>query len=135
VDESEGGCFFHSENKARLPCEICGRFLCSLCDLEIQGMHLCPSCLDSGRHRQNLEILVQKRFIPDRAALVLVIYPLLFYPILVVTAPAALYFAVRSLSSSSSLVPAGHRRRAVFAGALALLEIVMIAGGLLALLR
>ena len=135
VDESEGGCFFHPQNRAQLPCEVCGRFLCSLCDLEIQGMHLCPACLESGRHRQSLEILVHKRFIPDRAALVLVICPLLFYPMLVVTAPVGLYLAIRSFSSSRSLVPAGRRRRAIIASVLAVLEIIMVAAGFSTLLR
>lgn len=134
LDESEGGCFFHPQSKAHLPCEVCGRFLCSLCDLEVQGIHLCPACLESGRHRQNLEILVHKRFIPDRAAMILCIYPLLFSPLLIFTAPVSLYFAVRGLGPARSLVPDGQRRRAVIASIIAVLEIVLVVVGLSTLL-
>src|SRR5437868_4454851 len=47
--EGESTCFYHPQKKAIVPCDLCGRFLCALCDLELGGQHLCPSCLESGR--------------------------------------------------------------------------------------
>src|SRR5262245_51105568 len=43
--EGESSCFYHPQMKAVLPCEGCGRFLCALCDCELQGKHFCPACL------------------------------------------------------------------------------------------
>jgi hypothetical protein len=135
IDASEGSCFFHPESKAHCPCELCGRFLCSLCDLEIQGRHLCPSCLESDRNRQQLDILAHRRFIPDRAALALATVPLVFYPALLFTVPVGLYFAIRSFGPARSLVPEGRKRRAVVALVLFLLEIILLALGLRELFR
>src|SRR5271166_5060845 len=42
--EAEASCFYHPESRAAVPCDECGRFLCRLCDLEVEGRHLCPSC-------------------------------------------------------------------------------------------
>ncbi len=38
--EKEASCFFHDNKKAALSCGICGRFICSLCDIEFDGRHL-----------------------------------------------------------------------------------------------
>lgn len=130
IDAAEGGCFFHPESKAQLPCDLCGRFLCSLCDLEIQGRHLCPSCLESGRQRQQLEILVQKRFVPDRAALVFALVPILFYPVVVITVPVGLYFAIRAFGPAQSLVPEGRRTRVTVALVLFVLQTLLLLIGL-----
>ena len=47
--EGESTCFYHSGKKAVLPCQGCGRFLCALCDCELNGEHFCPACLETGR--------------------------------------------------------------------------------------
>lgn len=135
LDASQGSCFFHPQNKARLPCDVCGRFLCSLCDLELQGTHLCPTCLESGRKRQDSDWLASRRFIPERAALCLSLYPLLMYPVVIITAPVSLFFALRGFRRSPSPVPEGHRRRAVIAGVLSILQLVGIIIGLIGLLK
>src|SRR5512140_3781205 len=46
--EVESSCFYPEQKKAVIPCDNCGRFLCSLCDVELNGRHLCPMCLESG---------------------------------------------------------------------------------------
>ena len=51
VDASEASCFFHPEKRAAIACESCGRFLCALCDLEVESSHICPSCLSAGRKK------------------------------------------------------------------------------------
>src|SRR5262245_9590695 len=47
VSEGEASCYYHPQKKAVLPCSRCGRFLCALCDVDLNGEHLCPSCLES----------------------------------------------------------------------------------------
>ena len=54
VDASEASCFFHAEKRAAVACESCGRFLCALCDLEMEGRHICPTCLAAGRKKGTL---------------------------------------------------------------------------------
>jgi len=46
--EGEAVCFFHPSNRAALPCDVCGRFLCTICDLPMGSRHLCPVCLSNG---------------------------------------------------------------------------------------
>src|SRR5512135_125658 len=60
VVEGEAGCFYHPEKKAVVPCAECGRFLCALCDLELNGRHLCPGCLESGQRKGRL-VEIEKR--------------------------------------------------------------------------
>ena len=130
LDGMEGGCFFHPQSRAQQACETCGRFLCALCDLEIQGEHLCPSCLDSGRHKQNIEMLVQRRLVPDRAAMALAVYPLVLYPLLVITAPLSLFYAIRAFGGPKSPVAEGWRTRAILASVIAVVEILAIVAAL-----
>lgn len=59
--EGEAACFFHVTKKAVVPCDDCGRFLCALCDIELDGRHLCPSCLQAGQARGELPGLERSR--------------------------------------------------------------------------
>jgi len=49
--EGESSCFYHPAKKASMVCESCGRFLCALCDLELNGKHVCPACLETGQKK------------------------------------------------------------------------------------
>lgn len=44
--ESAGSCANHPRNAAVTNCGRCGLFICSLCELELQGTKYCPSCFD-----------------------------------------------------------------------------------------
>src|SRR6185369_12713249 len=61
VVESESSCFYHPQKKAVIPCEGCGRFLCALCDVDLNGQHLCPVCLESGKKKGKLQELSNRR--------------------------------------------------------------------------
>jgi hypothetical protein len=39
-------CYFHEERTAEAPCQACGRFVCQLCQVEIEGRRLCPECFN-----------------------------------------------------------------------------------------
>jgi len=93
VDASEASCFFHAEKRAAIACESCGRFLCSLCDLELDGRHICPSCFSSGRKKGTLANLDQFRISwPGLALLSVLVLPLGFYPFTPIFAACALVF-------------------------------------------
>ena len=107
--EGESGCFYHPQKKAVRPCDGCGRFLCGLCDCELQGRHFCPACLEAGRTKGKIQSLENQRTLYDSIALALAIYPVvLVFSIYftIITAPMALFVAIRYWKS-----PLGILRR------------------------
>ena len=110
LSEGDPGCFEHPRKKAVVPCAWCGRFLCALCDLEFQGEHVCPGCLERGKAKGRLTTLETQRTLYDRVALSLAILPMLLFYFTVITAPIALYMALRHWSSPGSLVSPGKAR-------------------------
>src|SRR5436190_2977326 len=68
--EGESSCFYHPQKKAVLPCDACGRFVCALCDCELKGQHLCPSCLQSGQKKQTIQGLEDSRPLHAQQALI-----------------------------------------------------------------
>lgn len=120
--EAEAGCFYHPQRKAVLPCDGCGRFLCTLCDCQLGGQHLCPTCLETGRRKGKLKNLQNQRTLHDSIALALAVYPLLIFYFTVITAPMALYIALRHWNAPGSLVR-GNKVRFVAAIVLAAAQI------------
>ncbi len=44
--EGAGACANHPRNAAVTNCERCGIFICSLCELEVDGAKYCPGCFE-----------------------------------------------------------------------------------------
>jgi hypothetical protein len=103
--ESEASCFYHPQKRAAIHCQSCGRFLCALCDVELNGQHLCPPCLEAGQRKGTMGELVNRRTLYDSAALSLALLPLLVWPLTVITAPATIVLALYGWSKPGSLVP------------------------------
>ena len=122
--EGESSCFFHPQKKAVLPCQGCGRFLCALCDCELHGQHFCPACLEAGKTRGKIKSLENQRTLYDGIALSLAIYPLLIFYFTLVTAPVALFVAIRYWNAPRSLV---HRTKIRFVAAI-ILALMQIGG-------
>jgi len=120
--EGESSCFYHAQKKAVRPCDGCGRFLCALCDCELNGQHFCPSCLDVGKSKGKIKNLDNHRTRYDGIALALAIFPILFFYITIITAPMALFVAIRYWNSPQSIVRP-HRIRTIIAILIALAEI------------
>ena len=79
--EGESSCFYHPEKTATMICQSCGRFLCALCDLEVEGRHICPRCFESGLSAHEIETAEPRRIMYDTVALALSTLPaLLFWP-------------------------------------------------------
>lgn len=121
--EGESSCFFHPQKKAVVPCAGCGRFLCALCDCEFRGEHFCPACLEAGKSRGKIVALDGQRIRYDHIALVVAILPVIFIFPTLITAPIALFIAIRYWNTPRSLVRR-NRFRLVLAALLALLQIV-----------
>ena len=103
--ENEPGCFFHPQKKAVVPCALCGRFLCSLCDVEFGGRHVCPLCLAAGQKKKKIRDLETRRVLYDDIALALAIIPVILTFVTVITAPMCLYIAIRHWKSPLSIIP------------------------------
>jgi len=94
--EGESSCFYHSQKKAVRACDMCGRFLCALCDCELKGRHLCPACLESGQKKQKIQGLEDLRVLYQRQALIVSFIPLI--------GPIAIFLALRYWKTPGSLV-------------------------------
>jgi hypothetical protein len=103
--DGEASCFYHPQKRAVIPCAGCGRFLCAVCDVELNNQHICPACLEMGRQKGKLPQLENKRTLFDSAALSLALLPLLMWPVTLMTAPAAIIVAIYSWGKPGSLLP------------------------------
>jgi len=122
LSDTEASCFYHPQKKAAAACETCGRFLCALCDVDFNGKHLCPACIESGKKKGKMTNLENRRMLHDHIALSLALLPMLIYPFTIVTAPAAIYYAIRYWKTPSSILPR-TRIRNILAIFIALLQI------------
>jgi hypothetical protein len=124
LEPGVSGCFYHDQKKAIVHCDGCGRFLCALCDLEFDGQHLCPPCLQAGRKKGSFASLENRRTLYDGTALSLALFPILLGPLSILTAPAAIVFAVISFRKPNGLV-SRTRIRAYAAIVLALVQMAV----------
>lgn len=127
VELAEASCFYHPGKRAAVPCDHCGRFLCDLCDVALGSRHLCPSCVEGelgGAPRAGgRPALGHRRILYDRLAMALAVWPVASIVLAwatIMTAPLALYVAIRYWTAPGGL---GRRPRiglAVAAGLAAL---------------
>jgi len=109
IAPEDAGCFYHPESRAQAPCDVCGRFLCALCDIHLQGQHICPTCLNSGRKKRKIHSLENERVMYGGLASVLAIVPLiLFWPVTLITGPLAVVIAIYGWRKPQSIT--GARR-------------------------
>ena len=103
--DKEAGCFYHPRKKAVVPCNTCGRFLCALCDVPLNGQHLCPACFEKAKINGSIKNLENHRTCYDTIALLLATVSLIFYWFTILTAPLVIYLTVRHWNSPSSIIP------------------------------
>ncbi|MDR3456911.1 MAG: hypothetical protein P4N60_05655 [Verrucomicrobiae bacterium] len=124
VMDGEATCFYHADHRAHVPCDACGRFLCALCDLDLNGRHFCPQCLELAMTKNTVQALERNRTRWDKVIFALLLVPLFFCYILVpVTSLAALVLIGMKWKAPGSLVSNTRVRFIVFA-VLATLEFV-----------
>lgn len=121
--DKEAGCFYHPRKKAVIPCAACGRFLCSLCDVEFNGRHLCPICLEKGKTKRKITNLEDHRVCYDRIALLIAIVPMLIVYITILTAPIVIFMTFRYWNAPGSIIPR-TKIRFILAFIIAVLQIV-----------
>ncbi len=129
ASQEDAGCFYHPHKKAVVPCEDCGRFLCALCDLEIDNRHVCPACVEVARQAGRGLRTGGRRTLHDQVALAVLLGGMALGTFTVgvttmISAPVALFMVIRYWNEPArSPVPRG-RGRLVVTGLLALSQIV-----------
>ncbi len=88
----EAACFRHPGHAAVVACDNCGIYLCALCDLEIDGQHLCPDCLNNGQEK--IKTLRDKTTLHDDIALSLAVLPIIMSFMMIITAPATIIYSL-----------------------------------------
>jgi len=108
LDETEASCFYHPAKKATVACESCGRFICALCEVELEGSRLCPQCLESGKRKGKLTSLEGSRTLYNSLALVLAVVPIFTVSLTLIAAPIALFICLYYRNAPRSLVRPGR---------------------------
>ncbi len=104
ASEGDATCFFHPGKTAAVACARCGRFVCRLCQMDLRGEALCPECITSGMAKKKIAALENSRVCWDSIALAVTIWPVLFlWPLTFLSAPAALYIAIRHWKAPLSI--------------------------------
>lgn len=125
VAEGDASCFQHGSKRAVDSCSQCGRFLCSLCVVEMNDAVLCPACLLSGSSKGRLQHLETRRTLWDSIALTLAGLSLPVYILWIVSAPTTLFLAIRHWKAPSSLIPR-NKWRFIVAILLAAAQLVLL---------
>jgi hypothetical protein len=104
--DSEAACFFHPQSRASIACDGCGRFLCGLCDLDLNGQHVCPICLQKGVAKSSAAVLDNRRVLYDSIALGLSIFGAAFFlwPS-IITGPLSIVLSIWYWRRPRSIVP------------------------------
>ena len=120
--DNESGCFYHPGKQAVTSCSHCGRFLCSLCDIDFDDRHLCISCIESGKKKGKIKNLENSRARYDNIALGFSVFPLFFWFITLITSFITIYIVIRYWKKTAGIV-SKHRARMVLALLFALMQI------------
>lgn len=135
LSEGQSSCFHHAGKRAVHLCAECGKFLCALCSIDLNGQIWCPTCLSTASAKRSLSQLETKRTLWDSIALGTAIWPFfIFFYVCVFTAPAAIFISLRHWKSPSSLVPRS-KIRFIAAIAVATLQVVLIVAVVVVLAR
>ena len=110
MEAGEATCFFHTSKKAAVPCDGCGRFLCALCDINFSDGHFCSLCIETGTEQAVAGKMVSRRYLYDSMALLLILSTLLFWPFTLITAPMALFIAIRFYGKAGGPIPRSNWR-------------------------
>lgn len=105
ASEDAATCFYHRTRPAVIPCGTCGRYLCTLCEIQLGKETICPNCMDKAARSEEVAELVDSRTLYDSLALSLAVYPILFWFITFITAPYSIYLTIRHWRSPLSIVP------------------------------
>jgi hypothetical protein len=106
----QASCYEHPAKLAKGVCHSCGRFLCALCEVEMDGKTWCPSCLQLDSPRARPQTLERSRTLYDSIALFFSTWSSLFFYPIFVAPPIVFYLAIRYWKAPSSIIPRSKSR-------------------------
>lgn len=107
---SESSCFYHKSKQAIVPCDACGRFLCALCDCDVQGQHYCPACVSVAKTKGRMVQFERSRTNHDSVALTIALISTFIGPLALAAGPAAILWALWFWKRPGSLLPRTRAR-------------------------
>ncbi|MGA1865505.1 MAG: hypothetical protein ACMUHX_10625 [bacterium] len=119
----ESSCFFHQKKLAVSHCSECGRFLCALCELNIEDRILCPICLEKLDQEKRLKTFTNQITFWDSITVSMAILPLLLWPLTIITAPLTLIYIWRHFKDNNNHIIPRKRWRFYIAGLFAGIEL------------
>jgi hypothetical protein len=118
-------CYAHPDNAAVGPCATCGRFMCALCDIALDGGHCCPTCFDQLQAARQSSSLRQKDVLYDSMALATGWLWIIVYPSIIVALPAVAYWTIAKWRAPENyLIP--RRRWRFFAAWVGIFSIPLL---------
>jgi hypothetical protein len=121
--EREASCFYHPGKKAAVSCSACGRFLCALCDVELNNRHLCPVCLEKGKTKRKIKNLETHRVCYDKITFFMALISMILIWPTILTAPVVLFMVIRYWKAPGSIIPRS-KIRFILAFGIACLQLV-----------
>lgn len=110
VIAEESSCFYHAQKQALVVCDECGRFLCNLCDIEMNGRHVCTACLESPVVAE-ASVGPKNKFLHyDTIALLLALASILLWFLSPIFSVISLYYCIRHWSTPLSATPRNRWR-------------------------
>ena len=113
AEEHEAVCYFHARYRATAPCDMCGRFLCEICAINVGRRQLCAECLSQLRKQRTENGLVLYAPLFDNTALFLVTAPVLtlvFWFSTFFSAPLSLFLSFYYWKRQWTLLPRSRLR-------------------------
>jgi hypothetical protein len=104
-EQGQAECYNHPGRPAHVPCVHCGRLLCELCTVDLDSRSLCFDCVKVDRETRKTPDLDTRRTHHDSLALSLALVPMIFLFPTIVTAPAAIYVALRYWKRPPTVLP------------------------------
>ena len=98
-------CFFHPGKEAVAVCSVCGRMLCSLCDIKQGDGDICPSCIND-RKRTDIDGLARRSWAYIQMAWLLMLASV---AIPVLPAIASLFFSISGLRNRDYSYSVGRK--------------------------
>lgn len=113
-------CYNHDAKPAVSACDQCGRFLCALCELSVEGRTYCPSCFGRMDSQGRIQTLKHHETRHDSVALAMSVLPLLLWPFTIITAPLTIVYICKYWSTPRQSIQPRLRWRFYLAALFAL---------------
>jgi hypothetical protein len=103
--DTEAACFFHPQNRAASPCDLCGRFVCRLCEIQADSKIFCPECFASAFKANKINEVDKNRTMYDSVALALSTLPGIFVWPVLFTGPSTIFITIKYWKARGGIIP------------------------------